>query len=158
MGDSEVLRRARPSDKARLFELWFRLSADGHAADARYVLAADAATAAAEFVEGWVNGVQPTWVAEADGQLVAFIVTKLAAAHVVLDLPETLVITDAYVLDDYRRRGIARRLFETVRYHAQAKGIGALEVGTLANDHRAVAFWRSVGFGDWRVTLARSVD
>lgn len=158
MAGSVVLRRARSSDKDRLVELWFRLSADGHTADVRYVLAAHAGEAAVDFVEGWVTGAQPTWVAEADGQVVAFIVTKRAAAHVVLELPETLVITDAYVLDEYRRRGIARGLFETVRDHAETEGVTALEVGTLANDNRAVAFWRSVGFGDWRVALARSVD
>ena len=34
-------------------------------------------------------------------------------------------------------------------------GVDAVEVGTLALDDRAVAFWSAVGFGPWRVTLRR---
>ena len=63
MEDPDRIRLARPSDKPQLVDLWLRLSADGHSADARYSL-----------------------------------------------------------------------------------------------DHRAVSFWRSVGFGDWRVTLALRLD
>ena len=158
MEHPDGIRLAHPSDKARLVDLWLKLSADGDSADARYVLGPDAGETAAGFIEGWVNGEQPTWVAEVGGQVVAFIVTKRAAPHPVLNLPETVVVTDAYVLDEYRRQGIGRRLFFAAREHAESAGVGALEVGTLANDHRAVSFWRSVGFGDWRVTLSLGLD
>ncbi len=110
------------------------------------------------FIDGWVTGAQPTWVIEQSGDVVAFIVTKQAAAHPVIDVPASLVITDAYVLDEYRRLGFGRRLYETVRDFAVSGGFRAIEVGTLANDHRAVSFWRSVGFGDWRVLLAQELQ
>lgn len=158
MEDPDRIRLARPSDKPRLVDLWLRLSADGHSADARYSLGLHAGAAAEVFIEGWVRGEQPTWVAVVGGQVVGFIVTKRAAPHPVLNLPETVVVTDAYVLDEYRRQGMGRQLFAAARDHAVAEGVRALEVGTLTNDHRAVSFWRSVGFGDWRVTLALRLD
>lgn len=158
MEDPDGIRLAHPSDKGRLIDLWLKLSADGHSADARYLLGPHASEAAAGFIEGWVRGEQPTWVAVVGGQVVGFIVTKPAAPHPVLNLPKTVVITDAYVLDEYRRQGMGRQLFAAARDNAVAEGVQALEVGTLTNDHRAVSFWRSVGFGDWRVTLALGLD
>ncbi len=158
MEDFDGIRLAHRPDKARLIDLWLRLSADGHSADARYTLGPHASETAAGFIEGWVCGEQPAWVAVVGGEIVGFIVTKRAAPHTVLNLPETVVITDAYVLDEYRRQGMGRRLFAAVRDHALSEGVEALEVGTLASDHRAVSFWRSVGFGDWRVTLHLGLD
>jgi ribosomal protein S18 acetylase RimI-like enzyme len=48
---------------------------------------------------------------------------------------------------------VGRALVAQARAHARAEGIDSIEVGTLALDERAVSFWRSMGFGDWRVTL-----
>lgn len=70
-----------------------------------------------------------------------------------LELPPTLVITDAVVDAEHRRAGIGRALVDAVRRLADQQGFPALEVGTLTLDGRAVGFWRSMGFGDWRVTL-----
>jgi GNAT superfamily N-acetyltransferase len=65
------------------------------------------------------------------------------------------VITDASVTAAHRRAGIGRQLFHDIEQWAHTLGADNLEVGTLALDERAVAFWRSLGFEDWRVTLAR---
>jgi GNAT superfamily N-acetyltransferase len=157
MNDARV-RRARPADKPCLLDLWLRLSADGQAADPRYVLSPHAAEIANVFVEGWATGSQPTWVIEVSGEVVAFIVSKPAAAHPVLDVPASLVITDAYVLDEHRRLGLGRLLYETVRDFAVSEGFRTIEVGTLTKDHRAVSFWRSVGFDDWRVSLSQELQ
>ena len=80
---------------------------------------------------------------------------RLAPPHPVLDSPPTAVITDAYVSPDHRRGGVGRALFDGVIAWATRRGVGQLEVGTLARDVRAVAFWRDLGFGEWRVNLAR---
>jgi GNAT superfamily N-acetyltransferase len=133
------------------------LSADGYAADRRYHLTAQALQVAEAFIDDWVRGTHPTWVAAHDGAIVGFMATKTAPAHQVLQLPATIVITDAYVVEDHRRRGIGQALFETVRDHARDHGFAAIEVGTLALDRRAITFWRSLGFGDWRVTLAQAI-
>jgi GNAT superfamily N-acetyltransferase len=94
-------------------------------------------------------------VAEAPDGLAGFMATAVAEAHLVLDAPVTLRITDAYVAPADRRRGIGRGLFTAVEQRAHDGGVAVLEVGTLALDGRAVAFWRALGFGDWRMSLQR---
>lgn len=147
-------RRAKPSDAAALLNLWFQLSADGHSADHRYHVADRAEETMLVAVTDWTTGEQPTWVAEVNEEIVGFIVSRRATTHPVLRLPPALIITDAYVSEPHRRRGVGRRLVETVREFARTRGFSALEVGTLTHDERAVGFWRSLGFGDWRITLS----
>lgn len=152
------IRRAKPSDASGLLELWSRLSADGHRADHRYEVADDAEATMRAVCSEWAAGVRPTWVAVIDDDLVGFIATKPGATHSVLRLPPTLVITDACVIELHRRRGVGRQLVETVRKFARTEGFRCVEVGTLANDERAVEFWRALGFGDWKITLSLDLE
>lgn len=111
-----------------------------------------------EAIEFWLTDDQPTWVAEVDGKPAGFIVAKPAPPHPVLDTPSTLVVTDAYVSASFRRNGIGSALFDVVSDYAQGAGIDVIEVGTLALDERAIDFWRSHGFGEWRVTMSRQLS
>ncbi|MEM7339541.1 MAG: GNAT family N-acetyltransferase [Actinomycetota bacterium] len=159
--DEVTIRRARPGDGEQLYSLWVALAHDGAAADDRYQLRSDAEPAARQFItERWLDpdGDRPVWVAEQGAHLVGFIAVRPGDGGAVLDTPPTLAISDLYVGPNARRAGVGRRLFAAAHQHAESVAAISLEVGTLALDHRAVAFWRAMGFGDWRVTLQRPVD
>jgi GNAT superfamily N-acetyltransferase len=147
-------------DADGLVELWLQLSAAGHAADQRYEARPDAAPSARQFIPDiWLStSDHHVVVAVNECQLVGFMAARLAPPHHVLQAPPTAVVTDAYVDAAYRRAGVGRRLFKDVLAWASAHGVRVLEVGTLAQDHRAVSFWRSLGFDDWRVSLARPIE
>jgi GNAT superfamily N-acetyltransferase len=142
-----------------LVDLWLQLSAAGHAADHRYAIRPDAATTARRFIpDVWLSAPDHRVVVAVDErQHVGYMTARLAPPHHVLQAPPTAVVTDAYVDAAYRRAGVGRRLFEDVHTWASAHGVRVLEVETLAQDHRAVSFWRSMGFDDWRVSLARRI-
>jgi GNAT superfamily N-acetyltransferase len=150
-----TIREAEDNDHPKLLDLWWSLTEAGTASDPRYRPREDARSTADRFiVQLWVGPqrTQRVWVAVGDdGDLVGFMATRTAEPHLVLASPPTLVITDAFVVESYRRRGVGRALVGTVRAFADRERIRAIEVGTLALDSRAVAFWRSLGFGDWRV-------
>lgn len=151
-----VIRQATPLDGDDLVRLWLGLSADGQLADERYRIRADADTTAEHFVtQQWLADPDHRVVIAGDSEVVGFMTARLAPPHHVLVSPVTAVITDAFVAPAHRRRGVGRHLFEAIGEWAGTRGVAQLEVGTLALDQRAVAFWRSLGFGDWRVTLAR---
>ena len=151
------VRTADQSDVDELLELWVALSADGHEADDRYLIKPDAAATARTFIaRQWlVDCNYRVVVADAGTTIVGFMTARMAHPHHVLDAPPTAMITDAYVEPSHRRVGLGRQLFQAVRLWARDHDVEQLEVGTLALDTRAVGFWRSLGFGDWRIALAR---
>ncbi len=66
-------------------------------------------------------------------------------------------IEELYVGPYERSRGIGRSLVRAIVGAAESAGYREFQVGTLALDTRAIAFWRAMGFGDWWVTLRRDV-
>lgn len=153
------IRRAAAADLNPLVELWLALGAEGRRADARYRLRADALiTGRTMLADRLLADGSLVVVADTGGALAGCMSAVAAETHPVLEGPATLRITDAYVAPTHRRRGVGRRLFEAVERFARDGGFAALEVGTLALDDRAVAFWASLGFGEWRVSLQRPVD
>lgn len=155
-----VVRTADESDTEELLELWLGLSADGTEADGRYRLRPDApSTIRVVITQQWLaDHAHLVVVAVDDTRLVGFMTARIAEPHHVLETPLTVVVTDAYVAADCRRGGVGRQLFEAVNRWARHLGVQQVEVGTLALDVRAVAFWRSLGFCDWRISLARPVS
>ncbi|MEQ1503460.1 MAG: GNAT family N-acetyltransferase [Myxococcota bacterium] len=83
------------------------------------------------------------WVAD-DAGLVGFVWAHPSGRAV--------EVQELYVVPPYRGRGVGRALVDAViRAHPGA----ALAVGTLAQDPRAVAFWRALGFAPYWLTLRR---
>ena len=96
------------------------------------------------------------FVAELDGRLIGYVQGDISGPHPILDEPPKARIGNLWVEPEHRRKGIARDLVNTYVSAANAAGFPWVEVGTLTKDARAVAFWRALGFGDWRVSLLRS--
>ncbi len=128
------------------------LAAVGHAADPRYSLPDAALRDERRRVRGILAVKKPfpsCFVAYAPAGLVGFVWIQASG------LPPYARIQELFVTPHARRTGVGRVLVETAVQAAEAAGYGHIEVSTLAKDGRAVAFWRSMGFGDWWVTLRR---
>jgi GNAT superfamily N-acetyltransferase len=151
-----IVRPFEPSDLAAVLPLWERLMANGRAADARFELAPGASDAMRAWIrERWAARVPwpACWVAEAD-RMIGFVTLFVAPSSPVIAAPLTGIIGDVWVEADWRDVGLGRRLVEQAVAGARAAGCARFEVGTLANDEVAVGFWRHLGFGPWRITLA----
>lgn len=151
-GVSELsVRDAVGADADALLRLWRSLAAEGTRADPRYRLGHDADDVMRRIItDDWLGAGRQRLVllAVSDGDPVGFIAGPQSDVHPVLEAPDTIVITDAYVAPDHRRRGVGRQLVGAVVERAGALDAEVLEVGTLTLDRRAVAFWTSQGFGD----------
>lgn len=150
-------RPATVADIEGLWAAWCELTADGTAADGRYCRAPDAHRRMLPWIaDMWLRHRPfPTcWVA-GDPAVVGYIAGFAHEPLGVIDLPPTARISDLWVAPPARRRGLGRQLVGAFTEAAAAAGYRSVEVGTLTQDHRAVAFWRAVGFGDWQVVLRR---
>jgi GNAT superfamily N-acetyltransferase len=142
-----------------VLDLWEALMGEGRAADPRYVPASDARSVMREQArDGWVRVREPfpaAFVAVRDETCIAYVAIKALFPLPVLTMPPTALFTDLYVGPAHRRSGVGLSLVEHAAKTAASAGYDRFEVGTLALDARAVAFWRSVGFVDWKVTFLR---
>jgi GNAT superfamily N-acetyltransferase len=137
--------------------LWRALVENGRAADPRFAIRADA--------EGWMRGwIVDTWLRTTpfphalvadDGVVFGFVTGWPQPGSPVLDDAGVARIGDLFVAAGRRRGGVGAALVKAWSEGARAAGYHDVVVETLTLDARAVAFWRSQGFGDFRVALRR---
>ncbi len=155
-------RPAERRDVDACIELLDQLNANGEAADPRFRLRDHRrALLRAYVLDAWFGQFLPfpaCWLAEREGVPVGLVSGKPLPTHPVLDHPPSARIENLWVHVDHRRQGIARDLVQTFQEAARRAGYPRIEVYTLARDHRALAFWRAVGFEDLMVSLTHAGD
>jgi ribosomal protein S18 acetylase RimI-like enzyme len=146
-------------DVGAVLAMMMALNRAGHAIDPRYQVRADAEATLRDVINHeWLGVFRPfpaAFVAEVGGQLAGYIQGDLGRPHPILVEPPKAKIGNLWVQPQHRRKGLASALVAAYITAAKGAGIDCIEVGTLGTDERAVAFWRSVGFSDWRITLIR---
>jgi GNAT superfamily N-acetyltransferase len=95
-------------------------------------------------------------VAEAEKQVVGFaglrVVPQIfyAGAHAEL--------TELFVEEGYRRRGIGQALIQFAERLAQSKGAEALVIHTGEDNYAARAFYSTMGYEPWDVVMGKMVN
>ena len=145
---SHQVRPARRSDGAGLYAAWQNLRLHNAEVDRRVI---PAAVSESEFVADFEQLLERprsiAFVAESANSLAGFI-----AGNIERNLPDRLPEEHAtvgylWVEPAFRRRGIARALFEEVAAWARGQeGVGHFEMAVLSADSAAAGFWRSIGF------------
>lgn len=143
-----TVREAREADAPALYAAWQRLRAHNEHVDRRVI---SAPVSELEFVNDFRQRLarprSVALVAEVEGELAGFI-----AGNIERNQPDRLPEEHAtvgylWVEDRFRRRGIARALFERVADWARAQdGVAHFEMAVLTADAAAAGFWRSIGF------------
>ena len=99
------------------------------------------------------HGIEHPILAELDGQVVGFASLRLLN-YLGEDAPYA-EISELFVLEAYRRRGIARALMLELEVRARAAGASNLVVLTAADNERAVALYRAMGFEEFSIALQK---
>ena len=99
------------------------------------------------------QGIEHPIVAELDGQVVGFASLRLVN-YLGEDAPYA-EISELFVLERHRRRGIARALISELEMRARAAGASSLAVLTAANNDAAMAVYRAIGFQEFSVALQK---
>jgi GNAT superfamily N-acetyltransferase len=153
-----AIRAVERRDLKRAVEMWAALMENAGIHDPRWKLVEKAPDSMRRWAEDlWLvyDPFPHAWVADVDGELVGWLDGHPSNPSPVLDLPRGATIGNLWVEPAWRRRGLGRRLVEAFVARAAAAGYTDIEVGTLARDRNAVAFWREQGFGDWLLVLRR---
>ena len=97
------------------------------------------------------RGIEHPLVAELNGQTVGFASLRLVP-YLGEEAPYA-EISELYVLEGYRRRGIGRALMTELEAQARASGATCLNVLTGADNEPALALYRSMGLREFSIAL-----
>jgi ribosomal protein S18 acetylase RimI-like enzyme len=92
-------------------------------------------------------------IAEDDGDVLGYVLARMADQR-----PNVVHVTDLYVRDGARRRGVAKALLDVVVEAARAQGRTHLTLEVVSNNHDALAVYRRLGFAEIEKKLAVSLD
>lgn len=157
---SHRIRFASPHDRAALAEQFQLLNTyeEPYAGNRRLDRAgAEASLAAAEKRVAATAGVQ--LVAECGGQVVGhlFLTFELDAAYVREELRPYAYISELFVRETHRRRGIGRALMTEAERIAAERGMTRLMVGVLAGNAAAEGAYGRFGFRAYATEMGKPI-
>lgn len=95
-------------------------------------------------MKNWLASEYAAILFENDGEVVAY--------ALYCEQPEEIYLRQLFVLRNQRRKGIGRQAMEILRSKIWPN-IKRLTVGVLVQNEAAFAFWRSVGYKEYSLTL-----
>ena len=99
------------------------------------------------------QGIEHPILAELDGNVVGF--ASLRLVNYLGDDAPYAEISELFVLEHYRRQGIARALIAELEVRAHAAGASSLAVLTAADNDTAVALYQAMGFQEFSIALQK---
>jgi ribosomal protein S18 acetylase RimI-like enzyme len=99
------------------------------------------------------QGIEHPVVAEVDGQVAGL--ASLRLLHYLGEEAPYAEISELFVSEPYRRRGVARALMTELEVRARTAGASSLAVLTAADNDAAVALYRAMGFQEFSVALQK---
>jgi GNAT superfamily N-acetyltransferase len=102
----------------------------------------------AERMSGWLKNEYQAFVFEAEEKVIGYALFRIE--------PDYVYLRQLFVQPEMRRQGVARRALEWLRQNAW--GVRSpVRIDVLVGNQSGIAFWRSVGFADYCLTMERTV-
>lgn len=92
-------------------------------------------------------------IAEDDGEVLGYVFARMADQR-----PDVVHVTDLYVRQGARRRGVAKALLNVVVDAAQRQGREHLTLEVVSDNHDALAVYRRLGFAEIEKKLGVSLE
>jgi ribosomal protein S18 acetylase RimI-like enzyme len=148
-GGRGPVRRASLRDLDQLTALWRAINAHHSHLDPLFTERSEAAAEARELLRAQLADADMAFfVCERHGELVGFCAVRIDRAPPILVEVERAQITDLYVVETLRRRGIARALVDAALDWVRARRVARVEVRVASGNREGQAFWRALGFAD----------
>lgn len=144
------IRRATPEDLEAVLDLWQEMM-DYHAGlDQRFQQVADSRDHFRMTLREWMaDDTQRVLVAVDDGEIVGYIIGRIAENPPIFELRFLGHVSDICVAPEWRRQGIGRKLFAAVLNWFRRQGLPVVQLNVAAANAVSQAFWREMGFQDY---------
>ncbi len=156
-----IIRRATAADRDTIGELWWEMMMFHRECDPRYFRLKPKA----EALVGWsthldecmADDKQIVLVADAGSELAGFGMGRLGGDPPCFDLPIHGFVTNFFVSDKWRRKGVGRLLFDALAAEFAQREITEVRLSVSAFNPVSNAFWREMGFEPYTVMMRRTV-
>ncbi len=132
-------------------QLWRRL-----ASDQTLIIDDENLTRFREFLEGLSKEDENQVLAyEINGRIVGFLMFMKQARSMLKLKRSRAMITDLYVEEEHRGRGIASKLLERCLQYLKSLGVEEVRVNVLVDNAPAISLYRKTGFIDHMILMSR---
>ena len=150
------VRRVGPRDLDRVVGLWSALIGHHEALDPHWRAAPGAEDERRRLLARLLADADAAvLVWEEEGDLLGFCAAQIEVGPPTVAERARAEITDLFVSEDARRRGIGRRLVEAVTDWLRERGVPRVEVRVAVRNAEGQAFWRALGYADLVNVLQR---
>ena len=103
-----------------------------------------------------------TFVAMRGEQIVGFLVLIAESededdAHLIPEAKRYGLVTDLYVLESARGKGVGALLLGAAEAHAKTMGLSILRIQSLTANSEAIAFYEGRGYAPYELTLGKQI-
>ena len=155
-GGRAGIRRASMHDLDQLTALWRAINAHHSHLDPLFTERSEAGAEARELLRAQLADADMAFfVSERGSELVGFCAVRIDRAPPILVEVERAQITDLFVVESLRRKGLGHALVAAALDWVRARRVERVEVRVAAGNHEGQAFWRSLGFGHLMDVLHR---
>jgi ribosomal protein S18 acetylase RimI-like enzyme len=97
-------------------------------------------------------------VAEEDGKVVGFMLCLLSPNVPVFKERKLGVISDVYVLEERRRKGVANKMLEVAVKWFKKNKVRTVQLGVAHENFEARAVWRTIGFRPYLILKRLDIE
>lgn len=152
-----LIRNARKSDIRALLKL-IEGMVGHHIKIDRYYKPFPQYSGLEEEIESWLlNKDMKVLVAEDNGKLAGYAQVSVEPAPTYVFVKKIGIIYDLFVLVPYRRKGIAKKLFDEALQWFALKKIKHIELSVDARNESGIKLWKSLGFFEYKLRMRRDL-
>ena len=105
-----------------------------------------------KFLEGCLDSEDKLLlVAENNGKLVAYTVGEIQSRSLIFEISENGYINDVFVVEEFRKLGIARKFLSELKNWFKSKDIKYIELSVHAKNEIGIKTWAKFGFDDYEI-------
>ncbi len=145
--ESPLIREANKKDIANLCTLWRKMMLFHENLDERFRFTKNAAREYSRHIANALHARNMrVFVAEMNGEIIGYIFGEVQERSPIFPVGRFGFVSDIYVTEEWRRKGVGRRLFYKMREWMLKESITAIELLAAERNPHSVAFWESLGF------------
>lgn len=141
------IRDATEDDLEEVCDLWYELAKHHERLSDRFRLSLDSKAQWSRYLRKRFSEISTKLiVAQEDGRLVGFMLCLLEPNVPIYRERKLGVVSDVYVAEEHRRRGVAKAMFDRAAAWFRKNKVASVRLNVAADNLEARAAWRMLGF------------